>query len=182
MDVQIACTCPPKAGGEPRHDSDTVTLHEPILPVVRRALIYDLGLLPDDATAGDRLAMLSEGYILRCIDAWTLWGDVEDEKGRTKLGPLPPSRDNIRLRILGNDRAFDVLAKAADDLYSEAVLLPLLLWASSSLSDGPTNGSTSPAKNGATHPRKRSRPSSTSTIPMVVTGPMLASSGGDSSS
>jgi hypothetical protein len=173
MDVQIACPCPPTAEG-PRHEFDTVTLHEPIESRVRRALLYDIGLLGDDATAGDRLALLSEGYLLRCIDRWT----VVDAKGKA----LPPSRDNIRRLLIEDAYRGDVVAKAADDLYSEAVLLPLMLGASSSSSDSPTDEPTSPAVNGTTHHPRRSKRSSITTIPTVVTGAMHSSNGGVSSS
>jgi hypothetical protein len=173
MDVTIDCGCPPK-DGQPRHSSDTVTLHEPILPIIRRALLYDLSLLGDGASVGDQLALLSEGYVLRCIDAWTL----VDDKGK----PVPPSRDNIRTLLLERPDYGDPVAKAADDLYSEAVLLPLLLGASTSSSAGRTGRSTSPATNGQTPHKKRSTRSSITSSPMVVTGPMQASSGGGSSS
>lgn len=181
MDVQIACACPVLPDGQARHPFDTVTLHEPIEPRVRRALLYEIGL-DAEATTGDKLAMLSEGYVLRCIDRWTIIGPIEGENGKTKLGPLPPSRANIQRLILDDAGRGDVLTKATDELYSEAVLLPLILGASNSSPASPTGGSTSRATNGRTPPKRPSRPSSTTTTRTVDTAPMPWSNGGASSS
>jgi hypothetical protein len=172
MDVTIRCTCPPKADGEPRHAQDTVVLRDVLSPRARRALIYDLSLLGDEGTMGDKLATLNEGYVLRGVESWTL----VDEKG--KAIPVTPAMITEQLI----DRPNDVVATAADDLYTEVVLLPLLLGASSYSPSTPTAAQMSAATNGQTPQRKPSKRSSTSTTPMVVTGPTLLSNGGGSSS
>jgi len=172
MDVTIPCICPPKADGEPRHAQDTVVFRDAFPPRARRALIYDLSL-NEDGTAGDKLALLNEGYIVRGVESWTL----VNEKG--KAVPVTPA--TITEHLLDRADVYDLLAKVADDLYTEVVLLPLLLGASSFSPPTPTVAQTSAASNGQTHQRKPSKRSSTSTIPTAVTGPMLASPGGASS-
>jgi hypothetical protein len=170
MDVTIPCICPPKADGEPRHDQDTVTLRDALPPLARRALIYDLSLLGDEGTMGDKLATLNEGYILRGVESWT----IVDAKGK----PVPVTPSAIRERLVDND----IVAKAADDLYTEVVLLPLLLGASSFSPPTPTAAQTSAVTNGQTPQRKPSKRSSTSTTRMDAIGPTLLSNGGGYSS
>lgn len=176
MDVPIACGCPPAGDGQPRHPSDTVTLREPLdfrTRLILRQTIRWVKTEHEDATEGEMLAALTEAYLIYCIDGWTL----VDAKGK----PLAPSRDNIRSVLMARDDLAMPVADAADGLYGEVVLLPLLLAASNSSPGKPTAAPTSPTTNGTTHRPKRSRPSSTSTIQMVATGPMPASPAGVSS-
>lgn len=166
MIVPISCPCPPKADGAARHpDGDTVTLQEP-LPFRKRLTlrqeIRSAKTFQEDLTDGEALAILTEAYLIHCIEAWTL----VDDKGRA----LPPSRAEIRRFLEEQDEQALVVADAADALYSPVVLLPLLQGASSSSQDSPTTGPTSPTTDGATPPRKPSRPSSTSTTPTAAIG------------
>src|SRR5262249_23818145 len=93
------------------------------------------------------------------IDAWTL----VDEKGK----PVPPTKANIRARLLVDDAFAMPVAQAADDLYAKVVLLPLLQGASSSSSRTPTPPATSATTDGPTLPRKPSRRSSTARTQMA---------------
>jgi len=172
MDVAIPCICPPKADGEPRHAGDTVVLRDTFPPRARRALIYDLSL-NDEGTMGDRLALLNEGYVIRGVESWTLV-DAKDK-------PLEVTPKAIAEHLIDRENVYDIVAKAADDLYTEAVLLPLLLGASSFSPPTPTVARMSAATNGRT-PRKPSKRSSTITFPTAGTEPTLLSNGGVSSS
>lgn len=173
MEVTIPCCCAPRVDGQQPHPTgDHLTFHEPLDPRVRRSLIYDMTLLGEDSTDGERFAILSEGYMLRCIDAWTLV-DAKDK-------PLPPSRDNIRALLLPNALAYDIAAKATDELYSGVVLGPLAMRALSFSPPRQTGASTS-ATNGSTSRTKRSKPSSTSTTQTDATEPTPPSLAGASS-
>ena len=182
MDVQIPCPCPLKADGTVRHESDTVSLKDTLTFRERLSLRQTIKWAretSDDISEGELLAALTEGYVLQCISAWSL----VDEKGK----PLPPSRANIREVLLTRDDLAMPVADAADELYSEVILLPLLLGASnSSRSTQTPENPASPPRTSVTPdgktPPKPSKRSSTTTIPTVVTGPMLASPAGGSSS
>jgi hypothetical protein len=179
MDVTIPCICPPK-DGEPRHEQDTVTLPETldfrttltIRSTIRlgNQLARATGEIP---SLPEMIAAMAEAYLLHTISAWTL----VDEHGK----PVPVSKANIRDILLTNYEAAETVGDAADDLYSEKVVLPLLTGASSSSPPTPTTVPTSRKTNGST-PRKPSKRSSTASTQMVVTGPMAASPGGASSS
>ena len=183
MDVKIPCGCP----GRP-HDSDTVTLRDRLdfrqaASIKGDIVVFKLDT--PDATAGETLAMLSEGYIVHGIAAWSF----VDEKGK----PLPVTRTNIRERVL---EAPDLdtpmlLADAADDLYAEAVMRPLLGLASPSSPDTPTASSTSPEPSPSEtaskstspiSPLRQSKRSSTTTTPTDGTETTTASPDGDSKS
>jgi cell division septation protein DedD len=183
MDVTIECICPAKADGERRHNKDTVTLKDTLNFRERLALRQTIKWAKEtteDITEGELLAILTEGYVLQCIEKWSL----VDAKGK----PLPPTRGVIRAFLEDHDDQAMAVADAADGLYSQVVLLPLLIASAKSSQATPTDeprrgtSSTSPMNTGASRPRKPSKPSSTITSPMVVTGPMLASPGFDSSS
>lgn len=177
MDVTISCLCPPKADGTARHDQDKVTLPDTLdfrqMLTVRQAIRF-ANVDADAATAlAQMTAVMAEAYLLHCISAWT----IVDEKAK----PVPVTQVNVRTHLLSNYEAAEKVADIADELYSEKVVLPLLVGASNSSSPSRTERPTSPPTNGTTAP-KRSKRSSTSTIPMAVTGPMAASHGGGSSS
>ncbi len=174
MDVTIPCPCPPKADGTARHESDTVTLREPLSFRERLSLRQTIKWAKEvtpDISDGELLAVLTEAYCLQGISAWTL----VDEKGRK----VDPSRVAIRDFLEAHDEQAMAVADAADGLYSEVVLLPLLLGASKSSGTSQIDVSTSP-RNGGPTPRKHSKRSSTTTMPTVVTGPMLVSPAGGS--
>lgn len=190
MDVRIPCGCP-----EQPHDFDTVTLRERLDFRQASAIKGDIALMKLDnpeASAGQVLAVLSEGYMLYGIESWTLIGP--DEKG--KIGPLPVSIGTIRERIIDATdlEAAMLVADAADDLYARSVMRPLFLSASPSSPDMPTEDSTSPEPSPSDTAESTPRPtsptllpppskrSSTSTTRTGGTGRTTASRDGDSSS
>jgi hypothetical protein len=180
MDVTIACLCPPKADGAARHEADTVTLPEVLdfrtTLTIRQTIRFEVASgvrAGESMTLAEMTALMAEAYLLHCISAWSL----VDDKGK----PVPVSQTAVRERLLLNYEAAEKVGDAADALYSDKVVLPLLTGASSSSSPTPTKRRTSRTTNGST-PRKPSKRSSTTTTPMVVTGPMAASPGGVSSS
>jgi hypothetical protein len=173
MDVAIECICPPKADGERRHEQDTVTLRDTLdfrTATLLRQTVKWLKTEQPDSSVPEVLATLTEAYLLHCIESWSL----VDEKGK----PVPPAREQIRDRLLTNDDAASTVGDAADGMYHERVLLPLLVQAQTSSPSTPTNGSTSARTGSGPKPQKPSKPSSTTTSPMVVTGPMPTSPGG----
>ncbi len=176
--VQIACPCPAK-DGEPRHDSDEVTLRERLGFVEASSIRNGIAIRraehgEDEMETGEILAVLTEGYILYGVSAWTL----EDEQGK----PLPVTRANVRAYILDRWDIASVLADAADEAYSEAVMLPLLAQASTSSPPSPTPASTSANPPSGTPAPKPSKRSSISTIPTVGTVTTSESPDGDSRS
>jgi len=153
VDVTIPCVC------SADHDSDTVTLRDALSPHDAMALDKDIQVMraeDPDATAGDVLATLSEGYIVRGISSWSLVGEDGE--------PLPVTKSAIRSLILPNLEAANAIAEEADGLYAEAVMLPLLRRASKSSPPSPTDGLTSaPTDSSATPPRPSKRSSTTTT-------------------
>jgi len=152
--VEIACVCP----GTP-HERDTVNLREVMDFVHGKALRYRVQLLEEDERADSALvlATLTEGYLLYGIESWTL----VDDAGK----PLPVDAATIRSALLSRPEEADVVSDRADELYAEAVMLPLLRRAQTSSPPTPTDESTS-ATNGSEPPRPLLlRQSSTSTTP-----------------
>jgi hypothetical protein len=185
MDVRIDCICPPIVKQDvqlPRHEYDTVTLPETLdfktTLTIRQTIRFAVAGMDETMSVAEMTAVMAEAYLLLCPSAWTL----VDEKGK----PVPISRQAIRDNLLTHYEAAEVVGNAADELYSEKVVLPLLQGASSSSRSTPTPDApdstppTSATTNGLT-PRRRSKRSSTTTSPMVATGPMAASPGGGSS-
>jgi hypothetical protein len=184
--LTIPCICPPGAGGEPRHAQDTVELREtmPALGALACRTAIKLALDSDpDADADARwvliLSALREQYPLHGIVAWS----VVDAEGK----PLEATRATIRERLLANPAAIDALAAvtdAADDLYSEAVMRPLLDRGRTSSPPTPTSESTSAPTASEATPESTppSLPSSTSTTPTGDTGTTGSPPDGDSSS
>ena len=165
MDVHIACICEPTDDG-PRHpDGDTVTLRDKLDFFRATAIRKGLSFVESDDDEGGRaaevLARLTEGYLLFGIERWT----VVDGKGKT----LPVGHSAIRARLLENPTAAGIVADAADELYQEAILLPLVARASTSSPPSPTNGSTSPPTVLSRKRPKPSKRSSTSTSPTAAT-------------
>ena len=112
--VEIACVCP----GTP-HERDTVNLRDVMDFVHGKALRYRVQLLEDAERADSALvlATLTEGYLLYGIESWTL----VDADGK----PLPVNAETIRSALLSRPEA-DEVSDRADELYAEAVMLPLL--------------------------------------------------------
>lgn len=156
MRVEIDCICPPKADGERRHEQDAVTLRETLDFRSVTAIRHGISLLEredSDAYTAEVLAVLTEGYVLHGIEAWTL----VDERGK----PVPVSRAAIRDAVLSRVDVASVVGDAADELYGEKVLLPLLARASRSSQPTRTEPSTSPQTASPTRRPKPSKPSST---------------------
>lgn len=175
--MDIRCICPPKAGGQPRHDHDTVTLREKMDFRSSIAIRNALALEANDegnVDMADLLAILTERFILYGIERWT----IVDAKGQA----VPVSHDAIRRLILEDiDIATDI-GDAADERYREAVMLPLARRGQTSSPGSPTNGSTSPRTSSSTRPRKPSRRSSITTITTAATEVTSSSLDGVSSS
>jgi hypothetical protein len=163
MNVTVPCLCPPNAVGEARHpDGDTITLRDRLdfrsAATVRNRLAV---ATEERLIEGEILAVLVETYVLLGITAWS----VVDEKGK----PVPPSRENITDRLLVDFDAATMVGNAADELYTAAVILPVLARASTSSPPMPIAASTSAPSEATPTPPKRSKRSSTTTIPTAVT-------------
>lgn len=174
----IPCPCPALPGGEPRHDSDELTL-KPRLgfvesSAVRNAVTLRRSEAGEDIEASEIMAVLTEGYIVHGTASWTL----EDAEGK----PLPVTRANIRAYILDRWDIASVVADDADDQYAEAVMLPLLNKASTSSRPSQTPDSTSANPASGTPAPTPSKRSSISTIPTADTGTTTSSRDGASSS
>lgn len=168
MNVLIPCVCG-------RHEQDTVVFRQKLDfragLTIRHALIL---ARVDDAemSAAEMLTVLSEQYVLYGVESWSLC----EPNG----SPMPVTRAAIRDRLLANYEVALTLADAADEVYAEQILLPLLAGASTSSPATPTAPSTS-ATAGPTPRPKPSRRSSTTTTPTDVTGPTSRSPAGVSS-
>jgi hypothetical protein len=153
----IECICPPKADGAPRHASDEVRLREKLdfrsARAARLAIVF-AKQEDDDIGVAELQAILTESYLLFGIESWT----VADEKGRK----TEPTRAAIRALMEEHPDAADVISDEATNLYNSQVIDPLVKRASALSQPTPTDASTS-ATPGSITPRKRSRPSSTTT-------------------
>jgi hypothetical protein len=166
MTVHIACVCPPTAAGDTRHpDGDRVELREKLdfrSALTARNAIALAKEEDEDVSSAEILAVLTETYLILGITSWTL----VDEKGKK----VEPSRTAIRAFIEANPDAAMEVGDAADELYSAAVILPLVARAAKFSQPSPTTDSTSPTTGSAQKPRKPSKPSSTSTTRTGGTG------------
>jgi len=158
--MDIRCICPPKADGTPRHDHDTITLKDRMdfrsSIAIRNALALEAGE-GGDIDMADILAVVTERCIRYGITAWTL----VDGHGK----PIPVSQQAITDLILSDIELATTVADVADEMYREAVLLPLLKEGSTSSPGTPTTASTSPKTPSSTRRRTRSSRSSTTSIP-----------------
>ena len=156
--VAVACRCP----GTP-HDGDTVYLR-PTLDLrggmIAQRKVIDLAAGRNEGSEVDTdviLATLAETYCLNGVVDWTF------TNGDSKK--VPVSEQAIRDLIL-DDFAFGiVVADAASDLYTSAVLDPLLAQVAKSSRPTRTRGSTSARSGSSATRRKRSKPSSTESTP-----------------
>jgi hypothetical protein len=172
--VTIACLCPPLASGDTRHpDGDEVHLRERLdfraATTMRKviALVYHED---PEASVADILGALTEHYVLLGVESWTL------VDARNK--PIPVTKPAIREHLLSHPDIAMEVGDAADELYSESVVDPLVAKASSSSPPTPTDDSTS-APTDSTRPTPSS-PSSTSTTPMddtvMTSSPLVGAS------
>lgn len=176
--VTVNCLCPPRADGTPRHpDGDKITLRPRLdfrsATTVRNAV--GLARVEDpDLSAAEILAILTEHYVLHGVEGWT----VVDEKGK----PLPVTKPNLRAILLTNDVAATTVGDAADAVYQEQILGPLVSKASTSSPPGPTTDSMSASTDSPSSIPNPSSPSSTSTIPTAATGTITSLPAGGSRS
>lgn len=176
--VQVACLCPPRADGTPRHpDGDEITLRERLdfrgAATVRNSIAL-LKSADPDASFAEVLAVLTEQYILAGVTLWT----VLDADGK----PLPVTKPNLRSLLLANDVAATLVGDVADGLYSEQILGPLVQAASRSLPPTPTDESTSPATDSPSESPTPSSPSSTTITPTADIARIGSPRAGDSNS
>lgn len=164
--VEIACICP----GTP-HDGDTVTLKDPLdfftATTIRQTIARiqeQSNKLEEPMTIAEYVSALIEVYLLYCIESWTL----ADADGKS----VPVSKTAVRDHLLADFAAATLVGEAADDLYTEKVILPLLPGASKPSPSSLTNGSTSATNGTGATPRKQSKPSSTSTTQTAGTAVM----------
>lgn len=171
--VLIPCPCP----GTP-HEADTVELREKLdlaSGIAIQRLVIDANQAGTGLGAAELTGILSEGYLLYGVEAWSLVTD----QGH----PVPVTRDTIRTHLLSDFSLAAPVAEAADGLYMAAVILPLVKRAGNSSPTSRTNGSTSPRPRGTPKPRKRSKPSSTTTtLTDTIEGTSPVPAGGSSSS
>lgn len=176
MNVDIPCICPP-VDGQPRHDHDTITLRDHLdfhaATTIRNSAVV-LRAEDPDAGVAEVMATFTEQYVIFGVEAWTL----VDDRGK----PVPVTRPAIRDLLLTRDDVSFIVADAADGMYQEKVILPLLPRESRPSPTMSTNGSISATNGTRSTPRKRSSRSSTSTIPTGDTGTTGTSLAGASSS
>jgi hypothetical protein len=182
MDATIRCVCPPRADGQPRHDTDTITFRDRLDFRAGAAINWQIFLEKQDdphMSAGETLAVLSELYLVHGVESWTL----VDAKNK----PIEPTHSAIRTFM--SEHYFEAMEvkETADAAYSQQVLLPLLQGASTSSQPSPTPEPTSPSPESSASTskrasRKRSSRSSTSTTQTDDTGTITSLHGGDSRS
>ena len=180
-DIDIACICPTKDGSVRHPDGDTISLRDKLGFRHVEAIRSQVGIFAleePDAELSDSLAIFAEGYILHGIESWTLAED--DEKGKEIA--LRPSRSNIRKYILDDIGTADLVSTIADELYAQAVMLPLLNRALPSSPGTPTAKSTSRSRTSGKKRPTPSKPSSTSTSQTAGIGKITSLHAGDSSS
>jgi hypothetical protein len=158
VDVLVDCLCP----GTP-HDQDTITLSDELDFRTAARIRNSVSLLSDEERQDEALvyAVLQEAYLLVGVSAWT----VQDADGK----PVPVGTTTVRNWLLPKPVQASIVADAADDLYTEAVMAPLVRRAQVSSQPTPTGPSTS-APNGSAAaapaqptPLKRSSTSTTRT-------------------
>lgn len=162
------CQCP----GAPHPEGDVVELRDRLglaAGIAVQKLIIEANTAENRLDTARLTGLMAEGYLLHGVMGWNL----VDENG-----PIPVSEATIRSQLLEDFTRGEKAADAADDLYSLAVLAPLLTRVNKSLPPSRTRGSTSPtgssakAKDGSPStrsspkPPKRSKPSSTTATRM----------------
>ena len=177
MKVQIPCTCPPKANGEPRHANDTFVFADKLgleAGLSIRNAVTVLKLDDPGAGAAEVLAVMSVQYIVHGVSEWTR----VDEKGKR----VDLNKSALRLFIEEHDEIVsEYLVDPADDLYRDRYLLPLMRKALASSQPSPTEPSTSAETGLEEKPRKQSRRSSTTTTRTADITPITSRHAGDSS-
>lgn len=144
--VTVACPCP----GTP-HVTDTVTLHpRDRIPLGLGMATYEV--IKQGGTRAMLSASLADVYLHYGVTAWTF----VDADGR----PVPVTPDTIADYLRWPTGL--TVAEAADELYSEEVMRPLLPRFATSSPATPTAPSTSANPDSGSPRPKRSAPSSPS--------------------
>ena len=164
MTELIPMTVPCPTGQHPEGDSVSLLSKLP-LPggIEARRKIAELS---DGAGKDEVIGLLMDVYLRHGIVAWTL----HDDEGK----PLELTRETVRTRILDELDIALPIANKADDLYSPAVVTPLVKAAAKSSRASRPAPSTSAATDSTPSPRKRSKRSSTSTSATAVTATTTA--------
>lgn len=156
----IPCPCPndPLAEGDgPRHpEGDTVELRERLglaAGIEIQATVRGLIGQPDAVIVG----ALVEAYVRHGVAAWSF----VDKDGV----PVEVTPDNVQAYILDDFTTASPVAEAADKLYEDAVLGPLVRAAATSSPTTPTESSTSPTDSGSPESLEPSKPSLTESTP-----------------
>lgn len=179
----IPCPCP----GTPHPDGDTVYLRDKLglragatlqslIIASRRQNARDDDAEPPPLTPMQTAEVngnLIEQYVLLGVVGWTF----VDGKGQK----VPVHSDTIRSWLLDDFERATPVADAADDLYKDAVIGPLVRGASELSPDTTTDTSTSHIPTGTQSDPTQSRPFSTSTTPMDDTETTSLSLAGASS-
>jgi hypothetical protein len=175
VNVEIPCVCPPLSTGAPRHQVDTVQLHDKLgfraALTVRNTIIV---IKNEDAVASvaEILAALTEVYLLEGIEWWS----IVDQRNKA----VEVNRETVRAFLDEHPDEAMTVGNAADDIYQEQVLGPLVRQASKQSQPTRTESSTLVTTGSEPKRQKRSKPSSISTTPMDGTAMTYASQGGDS--
>lgn len=161
-EVKIGCPCPKRDGAARHPDGDTLTFRERLDFRSAFAVRNEFGMLraSGEATIGEAMAALTEGFLIYGIEAWTL----TDEKDR----PIPVNRPAIRRYILSDLSIAEPAADAADELYGP-VILPLVVKVSSSSPTSSIESETSAKPDSKETTPSPSSPSSTTTSPTDAT-------------
>ena len=148
----IPCPCP----NTPHPDGDTVELREKLglaAGVEIQATVRGLIGKPDAVI----VAALVEEYVKHGVAGWTF----VDKDG----APVDVTPENVQSWVLDDFTLATPVAEAADKLYEDAVLGPLVRAAANSSRTTPTESSTSPTDSGSDENPTQSSPSSTETTP-----------------
>ena len=159
-----ACRCP----GAP-HPADWVELSGSV------PIMVGIGVLSAIRAAGDdegRLeALMARTYVRYGLVDWSF---VDSDGRRVFIDPSSAEWGETVDRLLPWDAGGQEVAEAADALYSEAVLRPLMSRTSRQSQGGPMDGSTSATPLHGPKRQKRSKPSSrraTAGTPSAVRDP-----------
>lgn len=148
----IPCPCP----NTPHPDGDTVELRDRLglaAGVEIQATVRGLIGKPDAVI----VAALVEAYVRHGIVAWTF----VDADG----APVDVTPETIQSMVLDDFTLATPVAEAADTLYEDAVLGPLVRMAATSSPTTPTEPSISPTDSGSGESPTPSSPSSTESTP-----------------